>query len=217
MKIKNDTSSQESAVMERNDWNQRYKGKGYIWTKKANVFLMDEAAKLPQGRALVLAAGEGRNAVWLAEQGWRVSAVDFSEVAIEKAKELAASREVIDKIDFYIADLHDYKPQERHFALVTLMYLQLPQDELAPIIAHAARAVAPGGNILIVGHDSENLKHGFGGPQNPDILYTSDQVVDALGNDIMIEKAGRFQRFVNTGDGQKAALDCLVLGRYPSS
>ena len=87
-------------IMERGDWNKRYAAEEFIWTVNANRFLMAEAASLAPGSALDLAAGEGRNAVWLAEQGWTVRAVDFSNVAVEKGKRLAAARNVSDKINF---------------------------------------------------------------------------------------------------------------------
>jgi SAM-dependent methyltransferase len=202
-------------TMEREDWNRRYAAKELVWTAKANRFLVAEAANLSPGRALDLAAGEGRNAVWLAEQGWTVLAVDFSDVAIEKGKRLAAERKVADKIDFQVADLRGYEPEAHRFDLVAVMYLQIPQAELAPILARAARAVAPGGTFLLVGHDSANLKHGYGGPQHPDVLYTAEQVVAALGGELEIEKAGPVERPVETDDGTKVAIDCLVRGKRP--
>jgi SAM-dependent methyltransferase len=201
--------------MGQGDWNRRYAAKEFIWTVDANRFLAAEVANLPPGRALDLAAGEGRNAVWLAEQGWTVRAVDFSDVAIEKGKQLAAARNVADKVDFQVADLRSYEPEAQNFDLVALIYLQIPQAELVPIIARAARAVAPGGTFLLVAHDSANLEHGYGGPQHPDALYTAEQVVAALGGELEIEKASRVERPVETDAGVKVALDCLVRARRP--
>src|SRR5579864_5130945 len=145
-------------TMSYEDWNRRYAAKEFIWTVNANRFLAAEVANLSPGWALELASGEGRNAVWLAEQGWAVRAVDFSDVAIEKARQLAATRKVAGKIDFQVADVRGYKPEVHHFDLVALIYLQIPQAELAPVLARAARAVAPGGTFLLVAHDLENLK-----------------------------------------------------------
>lgn len=203
--------------MEREDWNRRYAAQEFIWTVEANRFLVAEAADLPlylpRGRALDLAAGEGRNAVWLAEQGWTVCAVDFSEMAFEKAKRLAAARNVADRIDFQVADLRGCTPEIHRFDLVALIYLQLPWVELAPILVRVARAVAPGGTFLLVGHDSANLEHGYGGPRNPDVLYTAEQVVAALSGELEIEKASRVERPVETDDGVKIAIDCLVRGK----
>lgn len=199
--------------MEREDWNRRYATKELIWTGKANQFLAAEAEHLRPGRALDLASGEGRNAVWLAERGWTVRAVDFSDLAIGKAERLAADRNVAEKIDFRVADLRGYEPEVHGFDLVALIYLQIPQAELAPILARAARAVAPGGTLLVVAHDTNNLEQGYGGPRDPDALYTAEQVVAALGGELEIEKAGRVERRVETEDGPRVAIDCLVRGK----
>ena len=204
-----------TTTMEREDWNLRYEGTAFLWTVEANRFVAAEVAHLSPGSALDLAAGEGRNAVWLAEPGWRVRAVDFSDVAIDKGKQLAAAREVEDRIDFEVADLRGYEPETHRYDLVSLIYLQLPQAELVPIIQRSARAVAPGGTFLLVGHDSANLARGHGGPRHPDVLYTASQVVAALDGELEIEKAGPVERPVETDEGPKVAIDCLVRAKRP--
>ena len=93
--------------MDRGDWNERYSGSELLWTATPNRFLVAEASGLEPGRALDLACGEGRNAVWLVERGWQVTGVDFSDVAIEKARELAAARGV--EGEWLAADLADYR------------------------------------------------------------------------------------------------------------
>ena len=123
-----------SRTMERDDWNQRYAAEELIWTAKANRFLVEETAHLAPGSALDMATGEGRNAVWLAEQGWIVSAVDFSDVAIAKARRLALVRNVHEAIDFREADLRTYALDFHRFDLVALIYLQIPQAEFLPIL-----------------------------------------------------------------------------------
>lgn len=194
-------------------WNRRYAAKELVWTANANRFLIAEVANLPPGRALDLAAGEGRNAVWLAEQGWHVCAVDFSGVAIEKGMRLAAGRNLANRIDFEIADLRHYKPELGGFDLVALVYLQVPKVELAPIVAQAASAVAPGGVFLLVAHEPSNLVHGYGGPQDANLLYAVEEVLAALDGKLEIEKAGIVERPVETGSGIKVAFDCLVRGK----
>ena len=201
--------------MERDGWNQRYDAQEFIWTAEANRFLVEETFSLAPGNALDLAAGEGRNAVWLAERGWSVRAVDFSDVAIAKGEQLAAARNVAGKIDFQVADLREYRPESRRFDLVTLAYLQLPQAELIPILTRAAQAVAAGGTFLLIAHDSANLAQGYGGPQHPSALYTAEQAAAALGEELQIEKAGRVERPVTTSAGIKIALDCLVRAKRP--
>ena len=128
------TTSRFDVNAERDYWNQRYATRELIWTAEANRFVAEEVSTLNSGRALDLAAGEGRNAVWLAERGWQVRAVDLSDVAIGKARQLATSRNVADRINFQTTDLRDYEPEAASFDLVMLIYLQLPQAELQPII-----------------------------------------------------------------------------------
>ncbi|TFW03191.1 class I SAM-dependent methyltransferase [Oxalobacteraceae bacterium OM1] len=201
--------------MEREDWNQRYAAQEFVWTVDANRFLIAETENLAPGTALDLGTGEGRNAVWLAERGWTVHALDFSDVALDKGKRLAAARNVDGRVHFVEVDLRRYSHAGPRFDLVALIYLQMPQSELEPIIEQAAKAVAPGGTFLLVAHDSMNLAHGFGGPKNPAMLYTAEDVVAALGNELVIEKAGRVDRPVKTADGTQVAIDCLVRATRP--
>jgi SAM-dependent methyltransferase len=201
--------------MESAYWDQRYASQDLVWTADANRFLMDETAGLAPGCALDLASGEGRNAMWLAQQGWNVRAVDFSGVATEKGRQIASARHIDERIEFETADLRRYEPGLQCFDLVVMVYLHIPQLELQPIIARAAQAVAPGGTLLLIGHDSENLVRGFGGPQTAEMLYTADQVVAALGGTLVIDKAQRVERAIATQDGQRIALDCLVRAHKP--
>ena len=117
----------------REDWNARYARKELLWTAQPNRLFATEVERLGPGRALDVACGEGRNAVWLAERGWHVTGVDFSDVALAKAAELAASRGV--EVDWLLADVLDHEPAPGAFDLVAVLYLQLPHDELARALA----------------------------------------------------------------------------------
>jgi 2-polyprenyl-3-methyl-5-hydroxy-6-metoxy-1,4-benzoquinol methylase len=110
----------------REDWNARYAQKELLWTAEPNRLLAAEVASLEPGRALDVACGEGRNAVWLAERGWRVTGVDFADVALTKAAELAAARGV--EVEWVPADVLEYEPPARSFDLVVVLYLQLPAE-----------------------------------------------------------------------------------------
>lgn len=162
---------------------------------------------LAPGRALDLACGEGRNAVWLAEQGWQVTGVDFSEVAIEKARRLATARKV--EVEWLVADLLQFQLPSEAFELVLLFYLQLPAAERQQIVRAAADAVAPGGTLLLVAHDSRNLEQGYGGPKEPDVLYTAEEVIADL-NGLEVERAELVERPVDAPEGERVALDALV-------
>ena len=116
----------------REDWNARYAQKELLWTAEPNRRFATEVAGVEPGRALDVACGEGRNAVWLAEHGWRVTGVDFSDVALAKGAELAARRGV--EVEFVLADVCEYEPEPGAFDLVGVLYLQLPADELLELI-----------------------------------------------------------------------------------
>lgn len=196
----------------REEWNRRYAGRELLWTGQPNRFLVAEVAALPPGRALDLACGEGRNAVWLAEQGWQVDGVDFSDVALAKARELAAARGV--EARWSQADLLAYRPEPAAYDLVLLFYLQLPESERRQIVRAAADAVAAGGTLLLVAHDGSNLDHGHGGPTNPAVLYTAADVVrDLDGSGLEVERADVVRRPVETPQGERVALDALVRAR----
>jgi SAM-dependent methyltransferase len=190
-------------------WDERYAGRELVWTSEANRFLVAEVDGLTPGRALDLACGEGRNAVWLAERGWQVTGVDFSKVGLQKAARLAESRGV--QADWIAADLLDYRPEPQAFELVIVFYLQLAAAERSPILASAASAVAPGGTFLLVGHDASNIAEGHGGPQDQAVLYTAHDVIrDLDGTGLHIERAERVERPVQTPDGERIALDALL-------
>jgi 2-polyprenyl-3-methyl-5-hydroxy-6-metoxy-1,4-benzoquinol methylase len=193
--------------MEREDWNRKHGEAGLLFGVDPNRFLVAEVDGLPPGRALDLACGAGRNAVWLAGQGWTVTAVDFSDVAIENARGLAAERGV--EVELVRADVREWTPAGAAFDLVVVLYLQLPAHERGAILARAAAAVAPGGTLLVVGHHLENLAGGSGGPKDPRVLFTPDDVVAEIG-DLDVEKAERVLRPV---EGERDAIDALVRAR----
>ena len=197
----------------RDDWNARYAQKELLWTAAPNRRFAEEVAGLAPGRALDFACGEGRNAVWLAERGWQVTGVDFSDVALAKAAELAASRGV--EVDWVVADVTDDEPEAEAFDLVVVLYLQLSREAMLRAIRGAARADAPGGTLLILGHDSANIVNGHGGPKDPSVLYTADDLVPAL-DGLAVEQAGPVKRTVALDQGGEAvAVDALLRARRP--
>jgi SAM-dependent methyltransferase len=200
----------ENAGVEREGWNRKHREAGLLFGAEPNRFLVAEVGDLPAGRALDLACGSGRNAVWLGARGWRVTGVDFSDVALAQARALAAERGV--EVEWVHGDLREWQPPEREFDLVVILYLQVPAHERRAVLARAAAAVAPGGTLLVVGHDLENLDGGHGGPQDPRVLFTPDEVAGELPG-LEIEKAERVLRPVETEDGQVQAIDALVRAR----
>jgi SAM-dependent methyltransferase len=196
--------------MDSSGWDDRYSGTDLVWTAEPNRFLTEEVADLEPGRALDIACGEGRNAVWLAAQGWTVTGVDFSAVGLDKARRLAERRGVV--VDWVTADVTRYEPPAREFHLVVVLYLHLPATEMIAALSRAAKALAPGGTLLVVGHDSTNLTEGYGGPQDPQVLYGPDEIVAALG-ELTVERAVRVRRSVVAPHGTVDAIDVLVRAR----
>jgi SAM-dependent methyltransferase len=196
--------------MDRHAWDDRYRDREWLWTVEANRFVVQETAGLTPGRALDLAAGEGRNAVWLAKQGWEVTAVDFSGVALGRASDLAGLEGV--SITTVEADLSKYSPGAGGFDLVVLAYLHLPPGLFRDVLTRAKSALADGGTIVIVGHDLTNIEHGCGGPQSSEVLYTPEDLVADLG-DLEIVKAEKVDRPYESEEGNFTAIDALVVAR----
>ncbi len=155
-------------------WDARYAATDLVWSATPNAVVAREAADLTPGRALDLAAGEGRNAIWLASLGWRVTAVDFSAVATRRIRELADDRlgRDADRVTAVTADLMTWTPEPGSADLVVVAYLQLVTEERRHAHRAAATALAPGGTFLLVAHHSDNLRDGVGGPQDPAVLFT---------------------------------------------
>lgn len=204
--------------MDDEDWDRRYAERELVWSAGPTQVVAEFARDLPPGRALDLAAGEGRNALWLGERGWRVTAVDFSRVALDRAAGLARDRlSDPDAVQLVRADLAAYRPPSEAFDLVLVVYLQVPAELRRTVLGAAASALAPGGRLLVLAHDSENLARGHGGPSNPAVLYTAADVVrDIDGRGLTVLRAERIRRAVPTDDGERTALDCLVVAGRPA-
>jgi SAM-dependent methyltransferase len=194
------------------EWNERYAKTELEWGAQPNRFLVQEVDGLRPGRALDIAAGEGRNALWLAERGWVVTAVDFSSVAIDKGRRLAAERGL--EVEWLVADVVPFDPGLDRFDLVIAFYLHLVASEMQKVLAKAAASLRENGTLLIVGHDSTNPVEGVGGPQDPTILHDPDELISDL-EGLIVEKAGRVLRPVPGAD--RSAIDTLVRARRSSS
>lgn len=188
-------------------WDERHAARDPIESHEPDPTLAEVIRTISPGRALDLAAGDGRNAIWLAGQLWDVTAVDFSVVALERARRSAAAAGV--EVDWVLADLLEWRPVPRSFDLVAVMFLHLPEDERRAVYAAAAEAVTPGGLLVVVGHDRSNLAEGAGGPQDPAVLFTPGEIAADLTN-FTVETAETVTR--EAGDGRRA-IDAVVLAR----
>lgn len=200
-------------------WNKRYEGSELVWSASANIWVQQLTEDLPVGKALDVAAGEGRNALWLAARGWQVTAVDFSAVALQRARSLAEKHLGPDAglLVTLEADVATWVPQARSYDLVLVAYLHLPKQQRSTIMQAAAEAVAPGGTLLVVGHDQENLAAGHGGPQNPTVLYQPrDIAADIEPAKLVVIRSETARRSLTDGQGKLVeALDALVVARRP--
>jgi SAM-dependent methyltransferase len=193
--------------MDADAWDARYDGADLVWSAGPNQFVAAELAGLTPGRAVDLAAGEGRNAIWLASLGWQVTAVDFSRVAVERGRRLAGGSSV----DWVCADLLEWVPEPGQ-DLVVVAYLQLPADERRTVLQRGFDSLRVGGTLLLVAHDSSNLTEGTGGPQDPALLMTAEDVLADLGEAAYdVVAAGRVPREVpQPGGTTRTAYDARV-------
>ena len=193
--------------MDATDWDARYAATAELeWGAAPNRWVAAELADLPPGRACDLAAGEGRNALWLASRGWDVTAVDFSGAALGKGRPLAEERSL--PVTWVQADVRRYAVEARAYDAVILAYLHLYDAERRAVLRAAAEGLAPGGVLVVVGHDTTNLTEGVGGPKEAAVLFTPDDVVaDLTGLDgLVVERAERVRRTVADAE----AIDALV-------
>lgn len=211
--------------MDANAWDERYAAVDLVWSTTPNQWVEEVVGKLDPtagtGRALDLAAGEGRNAIWLAEQGWEVVATDYSPVAIERARTLAEGRlgERADRVTLHVADAtQPAVGGPAAYDLVLFSYLQLPDDQWRSALREGVAAAAPGGRVVVVAHALRNLTEGWGGPSDPRVLYDPDDVVVAAeGLPVDVESAELRTRAVSTEEGVRHALDTVVVLRRQSA
>ena len=169
--------------MTREFWNEMWAEHDDL-SRDADELLVAEIEGLKPGRALDIGCGAGGNAVWLAEQGWQVTATDFADAAIEKGKRLATKRGV--HVEFVVAEATTFQPDGR-YDLITSFYIQLPPDQRAKMLSIAAGALTPGGTLLFVSHDKSDPPPGW---TDEDMLSltTPDEVVSEL-HGLKIEQA----------------------------
>jgi SAM-dependent methyltransferase len=194
----------ESGPSRQEMWDERHAARDPIESSEPDPTLVAEIGPLAPGRALDLGTGDGRNAVWLATRGWDVTAVDFSRVALDRGRALAERTGV--GVDWVQADLLAWTPPPLGFDLVCLFFIHLPPAERRVAYQRAAAAVAPGGSILVVGHDRSNFGRGTSGPQDPTLLFTAGEVAADLAG-FTIVREGIVRREV---DAERVAIRAVM-------
>jgi SAM-dependent methyltransferase len=155
-------------------WDARYAEPALAYGDQPNDFVREVADRIPPGPVLCLAEGQGRNAVFLAERGHAVTAVDQSAVGLERARALAASRGV--HIETVVADLADWTIPAAPWSAVVLIFAHLPPPLRARVHGAAAAALAPGGVVVLEAYGPDQLRFGTGGPPVPELLFTTEQL-----------------------------------------
>jgi len=166
-------------------WDDRYRsvgGSGRIWSGQPNPQLVAQAAELAPGEALEAGCGEGADAIWLARQGWTVTAVDVSAVALERAAGYAAAagEQIARRITWQREDLLSWVPAPERFDLVSAQFMYAPEGELAAMHRRLAAAVRPGGTLLVVGHHPDDLHANVGRTGSADRFWAAEDVAASL-------------------------------------
>jgi ubiquinone/menaquinone biosynthesis C-methylase UbiE len=189
--------------MRATEWDERYAEKQQ-WSSEPNRLIAELLMDVPPGDAVDLAAGEGRHALWLAGRGWRATAVDFSAVGLDRGRAQPGA----EAVTWVVADVRSWTAPDASLDLVLVAYLHLPQEEITPLLARAVGWLRPGGRLLVLGHDVDNLTAGVGGPPDPEILHSVERLapVAAL---LEVDRLEQVRRETPAG----TALDTLLWGR----
>ena len=191
--------------MRAEEWDERYAEKQQ-WSAGPNALIAELLADLPPGDAVDLAAGEGRHALWLAGLGWRVTAVDFSGVGLDRGRAQPGA----DRVTWVTADVTTWSAEPASLDLVLVAYLHLPEAETVTLLSGAVGWLRPGGRLLVLGHDVENIERGVGGPQEPAVLHSVDRLAPVAGL-LDVDRLEQVRRETPAG----TALDTLLWGRRP--
>jgi SAM-dependent methyltransferase len=191
--------------MRAQEWDERY-AERQQWSAEPNALVAELLSGVPAGDAVDLAAGEGRHAVWLAGLGWRVTAVDFSDVGLARGRAQPGA----DRVTWVTADVTHWSAEPQSLDLVLVAYLHLPEPDTTGLLRGAVDWLRPGGWLLVLGHDVENVTAGVGGPQEPDILHSVDRLAP-VAELLDVDRLEQVQRPTPAG----TALDTLLWGRRP--
>jgi len=195
--------------MDARDWDERYSraaaSESTVWSERPNAFIAETVGAFEPGTSIDLACGEGRNALWLAERGWQVTAVDFSSAGMDTGRDRALQLGL--EIQWVVADVTEWISPVL-VDLVVIAYLQLEREWMDEVIRAASGFLEPGGRIVLIGHDADNLTRGIGGPQDESVLLTVDGLRTAA-EGLEIERCEQVEREV----GDALAIDAVLVAR----
>jgi len=159
-------------------WDERYSSDSYAYGTEANDFLTEMVNKLPKGKVLCLAEGEGRNAVWLAQQGYQVTAVDASKVGLQKAERLAEERQVT--ITTVHKDLADFDFGINQWDAIVSIFCHLPQELRRKVHRRCVEGLCSGGVMLLEAYTPQQLNYKTGGPPTTEMMMNSMLIKNEL-------------------------------------
>ena len=211
-----DHTRDEAALFTQEFWDERYAGSTRVWSGQPNQRLVEQVSALAPGRALDIGCGEGADVVWLAKQGWEVTGVDVSQVALDRAAQHAADEGVADRTEWLRADLvgggTEVAPLPGDMDLVTSHYMHAPQDVFEATYAAMAAAVRPGGTLLVVGHHPDDAHTGLRNERLTHLLFSQQRVVEGLDPaDWDVQVAEAQQRDASGHDGEPVAVTDTVV------
>jgi SAM-dependent methyltransferase len=177
-------------------WDERYSAEGYAYGTSPNEFLVENVNHIPKGKVLSLAEGEGRNAVFLAKQGYDVTAVDGSVVGLNKARKLAEENSVV--VEFIHADLADYDLGENRWDGIVSIFCPIPSSLRKELYKKVIAGLKQNGVFLLEAYTPEQLKHGTGGGTSVDVLQTKDSVRSELAG-LKFEHLAELERDIREG------------------
>jgi len=192
-------------------WDARYAESPRVWSGRPNQRLVEEVSDLPPGRAIDVGCGEGADAVWLATRGWQVTALDVSEIALERVREHARESGVADRVETLHHDLVAGGRLTGGWDLVSVFFFHPLPEAFAELYGGLAALVVPGGTLLVVGHHPSDVDSGARRPHGGQLLFTPEQVVELLDPDAWeVVTAAAPAREIPGDDGPVTVHDSVV-------
>ena len=202
--------SRRDGFFERPAWEERYSG-DKVWSGRVNAQLAAEAPALTPGRALDIGCGEGGDAIWLAQQGWKVTAVDFADAALARTATHAAEAGVGDRVETRQVDVRTFEPAGETWDLVTSHFFHLPDGGMPDVVRRLASAVAPGGTLLVVGHHPDDLETGLR-HGHTSFMFTAEDLLPAVPEGFVVEACeARPRTQLHPHTGEEVAVADAVL------
>ena len=191
--------------MKRKPWQERYQQER-VWSADPNPWLVELVGGIEPGTSCDVGCGEGTDAVWLAERGWQVSALDFAPAALERGRQAAQHRGVADLIQWHEVDLAKWEPPTQKYDLVSVQFFHA--EPAIRELVHRKAWQATRGTLLIAGHDISNATEGHRGPPAP-VLYSAENVLSCIEDPAaIVQLSERRARYAE--DPERVMWDCVI-------